>query len=116
MNICNKCGTELENEDLINGCPKCGCKVFKFVNTNTREKEIKDEKSKNHQLENKLPKDSIESVRVEDKGVYVLNLEHLLDGEGEVYSDNEGNFAIDINSMLKKGRKEGEDDGNSKKS
>ena len=32
MNVCSRCGTELKKEDLINGCPKCGTKVFKFIN------------------------------------------------------------------------------------
>ena len=114
MNICNKCGLELKNEDLLNGCPNCGSKVFKFVNTNIREKEIKDEPENQHD-EDKLPKDSIESVRVEDKGVYSLNLKHLLAGETNVYSDSKGNYAIDINDLLKKGRKEKEKNNDSDK-
>jgi len=115
LNICNKCGIKLEGEDLIKGCPKCGSKVYKFVNTNTRKKVIKKEKSKNYHLEEKLPKDSIESVRVEDKGVYSLNLKHLLAGETNVYSDSKGNYAIDINDLLKKGRKEKEKNNDSDK-
>jgi len=103
LNICNKCGTELEGEDLINGCPKCGSKLFKFINTNTTKKDFKNQKSKDHHDENKLSIDSIECVMVEDKGVYELNLNRLLAGETNVYSDNEGNYAIDINALLKKG-------------
>jgi len=105
LNICNKCGTELKSEDLINGCPKCGGKFFKFINTDTSEKGLKNQKSKNHHDETKLSKDSIESVRVEDIGVYELNLNQLLAGETNIYSDNEGNYAIDLNALLKKGIK-----------
>ena len=105
MNICNKCGTELEGEDLINGCPKCGSKLFKFVNTNTAKNNLKNKKSKDNHDENKLSIDSIESIKVEDRGVYELNLNHLLAGETNIYSDNEGNYAIDINALLKKGIK-----------
>ncbi|MCL2116364.1 MAG: hypothetical protein FWH29_09100 [Methanobrevibacter sp.] len=103
MNICNKCGLELEGEDLINGCPKCGSKLFKFVNTN--KKDLKTQNSKNHHNEDELAEDSIGGVMVEDKGVYVLNLDHLLAGETNVFSDNEGNYAIDINSLLKESTK-----------
>lgn len=106
LNICNKCGTELETEDLISGCPKCGSKLFKFVNTATTKKTLKNQKSKDFPPHgNKLSQDSIESVKVEDKGVYELNLNHLLAGETNIYSDNEGNYAIDINALLKKGIK-----------
>jgi predicted nucleic acid-binding Zn-ribbon protein len=104
LNICNKCGTELEGEDLINGCPKCGSKLFKFVNTNTAKKNLKNKKSEDRG-ESSLSKDSIESVKVEDRGVYELNLNHLLAGETNIYSDNEGNYAIDISALLKKGIK-----------
>jgi predicted nucleic acid-binding Zn-ribbon protein len=115
LNICNKCGIELEGEDLINGCPKCGSKLFKFVNTNTNKKDLKNQKSKDYRSGNKLSKDSIESVRVEDKGVYILNLNHLLAGENNVYSDNEGNYAIDINSLLKRSTKDKQKDDDSNK-
>ena len=105
MNICNNCGVELEGEDLINGCPKCGSKLFKFVNTGKNKKDFKSQESKNHRSKDKLAKDSIESIMVEDKGVYVLNLNQLLAGEANVFSDNEGNYAIDINSLIKKSTK-----------
>lgn len=113
LNICNKCGTKLEGEDLINGCPNCGSKLFKFVNTNTTKKDIDNHKSKNHHSYN-ISKDSIVSVKVKDKGVYELNLNHLLAGETNVYSDNEGNYAIDINALLKKGIKNKQKNNNSK--
>ena len=98
MNLCNKCGVELENEDLIKGCPKCGSKLFKFINTAPSEKEQKNE---NHE-ENDLASDSVESIRVEDYGVYILNLDQLLAGETDVFADNKGKYTIDISSMLNK--------------
>ena len=117
MNICNKCGIELKNDDLINGCPKCGSKLFKFINndsnstnnnnnnnSNTNKKHLKNKKSKNH-LQSELPNDSIESIRIEDNGVYLLNLDLLLAGENNVCADNEGNYAIDINALLKNSMK-----------
>jgi predicted nucleic acid-binding Zn-ribbon protein len=119
LNICSKCGTELEGDDLLEGCPNCGSKLFKFVNTKAieekkrREKEEKENpSSEDLSSEEKLSinKNSVESIKVEDKGVYEVNLQHILEGETDVYSDKEGNYAININSLLKKSRKEDKKD------
>ena len=109
MNVCGKCGRELHGDDLLEGCPDCGSKLFKFVNTkaieekNRREKEEKENPIIEEELT--IDENSVESIKVEDKGVYEVNLSQILDGESEVFSDKEGNYAIDINSLLKKGRK-----------
>lgn len=114
MNICGRCNTELSEEDLEKGCPKCGSKVFKFVNTKAIAEKKQKEKEKG--LEQDFPEEeismdenSIESIKVEDKGVYEVNLSHILEGNTDVYSDTEGNYAININSLLKKSRKEKDD-------
>lgn len=104
LNICNKCGTELEEEDLINGCPKCGSKLFKFINTkHTSDKKLKSETTDLNK--NSKQKNSIESVKIEGKGIYELNLQQLFDGEINVFSDKEGNYVIDIYSLLNKNAK-----------
>lgn len=108
--MCSKCGTELHGDDLLEGCPKCGSKLFKFVNTKAiEEKKRREQEEKENppsEDEISIDEESVESIKVEDKGVYELNLSHILDGETDVYSDKEGNYAIDINALLKKGRKE----------
>ncbi|MBZ9571622.1 hypothetical protein KQY27_08690 [Methanobrevibacter sp. TMH8] len=112
MNVCSKCGTELHGDDLLDGCPKCGSKLFKFVNTKAiEEKKRREKEEKENPPEEKLTidEDSVESIKVEDKGVYEVNLPHILEGESDVYSDKEGNYAIDINALLKKSRKENEE-------
>jgi uncharacterized protein len=113
LNICSKCGTELHGDDLLEGCPNCGSKLFKFVNTKGIEEKKRKEKEEQEKTENSsieeeltIDKTSVESIKVEDKGVYELNLHHILEGETDVYSDKEGNYAININSLLKKSRKE----------
>ena len=102
LNICNKCGTELEGEDLIKGCPKCGSKVFKFIKTKDTSKTLKNLQSKSHHEGNQFSRDSIESIRVKDNGIYELNLNQILSGETSVFSDDKGNYAIDIAGLLKK--------------
>jgi predicted nucleic acid-binding Zn-ribbon protein len=98
--VCIKCGTELKGEDILNGCPKCGSKYFKFVNTNPKKVKVEEKIE-----EESLNEDSIESIKVEDKGIYEVNLPQMLDGDSEIYSDKEGTYAININALLKKGRK-----------
>jgi len=113
LNICSKCGTELKGDDLLDGCPNCGGKLFKFVNTRAiEEKKRKEEEKENLSSEDTsseenitIDKNSVESIKVEDKGVYEVNLQHILEGETDVYSDKEGNYAININSLLSKTRK-----------
>ena len=114
MNVCGKCGTKLHGDDLLEGCPKCGSKLFKFVNTKAIEEKKRREKEKeeNPNIEEELTIDenSVESIKVEDKGVYEVNLSQILEGGSEVFSDKEGNYAIDINALLKKGRKDDEEE------
>jgi len=111
LNECSKCGTELHSNDFLEGCPKCGSRLFKFVNTKAIEEKKRREKEEKEtppsdEEELTLDEDSVESIKVEDKGVYELNLPNILEGETEVYSDKEGNYAIDISALLKKSRKD----------
>ncbi|GAA5819358.1 MAG: Zn-ribbon containing protein [Methanobrevibacter sp. CfCl-M3] len=107
MNVCAKCGFELKEEDILNGCPNCGGKKFKFVNKNPKKNNGKEE-DKSIIPKTSITENSIEQVKVEDRGVYEVNVSKLLDGGSDVYSDKEGNYAIDINSLLKKGREKKE--------
>nr|WP_054835749.1 Zn-ribbon containing protein [Methanobrevibacter arboriphilus] len=77
-----------------------------------RKKKKENPSSEDLSSEEKLSinKNSVESIKVEDKGVYEVNLQHILEGETDVYSDKEGNYAININSLLKKSRKEDKKD------
>ncbi|MGL4669037.1 MAG: OapC/ArvC family zinc-ribbon domain-containing protein [Methanobacteriaceae archaeon] len=53
---------------------------------------------------------SIEAITVEEQGIYELNLQNLLKGDEGVISDKKGNYAVDINSLFKKGKKEQDKD------
>ncbi|MDR1721416.1 MAG: hypothetical protein LBR24_00010 [Methanobrevibacter sp.] len=103
MNQCANCGRELNEEDIIKGCPNCGSKRFKFINPNPKKREEEEE------VERSMDKTSIEQIKVEDRGVYEVNIPQLLDGGSDVYSDKEGHYAIDITSLLKKGREKKEE-------
>jgi predicted nucleic acid-binding Zn-ribbon protein len=107
LNICAECGHELKEEDILNGCPECGSKKFKFVNQKQRKKEGKKEETS---TKKSIDESSIEQVKVEDRGVYEVNVSKLLDGGSDIYSDKEGHYAIDINSLLKKGREKKKED------
>jgi predicted nucleic acid-binding Zn-ribbon protein len=104
LNICAECGRELKEEDILNGCPKCGSKKFKFVNQKQPKKKEK------IPIKKSIDESSIEQVKVEDRGVYEVNIPNLLGGGSEIYSDKEGHYAIDINSLLKKGREKKKED------
>ncbi|KZX12362.1 OapC/ArvC family zinc-ribbon domain-containing protein [Methanobrevibacter curvatus] len=110
MNICVECGTKIQDGDMLNGCPKCGNKRYKFINPNTEKRKAeklaksKDEEKK--KKESSLDKADVESIKVEDKGIYELNLSNVLEGETEVYSSNEGQYKIDIGSLLQKKKKD----------
>lgn len=117
LNVCSKCGTELHGTDLFECCPNCGSRLFKFINIKAIEEKKREKKEKqknmgNYPLEEDITidEDSVEIIKVEDKGIYEVNLNHVLKGETDVYSDKEGNYAININSLLKKNRKEDEED------
>ncbi|RBQ23576.1 hypothetical protein ALNOE001_08600 [Candidatus Methanobinarius endosymbioticus] len=119
MNVCSKCETELHGDDLLDGCPNCGSKLFKFVNTKAIEEKKRREKEEQEKMEDSSPEEditidenSVESIKVEDKGVYEVNLLHILEGETDVYSDKEGNYAIDINALFKKSRKDEDEEEN----
>lgn len=116
---CINCGAKLDKiEDLVNGCPKCGSKYFKLV-------VLKDEKSETSPIldseplkedsntdseENKFDKNNIESVLVKQRGIYEVNLDHLLEKDSSiVFADEDGNYVVDINSLLKKGSKKKKD-------
>lgn len=112
--MCGNCGTELTGNDLLEGCPNCGSKIFKFVNTKAIEEKKRKEKEKkeNSPSEDEITIDenSVESIKIEDKGVYEVNLPNILEGETDVFSDKEGNYAIDINALLKKSRKDNKEE------
>ncbi|MGL6298687.1 MAG: Zn-ribbon domain-containing protein [Methanobacteriaceae archaeon] len=141
---CIKCGTRVKSsEDIVNGCPSCGHKLFKFINdrpVKDRVKKLKlsEDESKeksnpnsNPKINDSITKDSktkkdgklgstdlglesfsdevnksIETITVEEQGIYELNLQNLLEGDEGVVGDKRGNYAVDINSLFKKGKKE----------
>jgi predicted nucleic acid-binding Zn-ribbon protein len=111
LNVCDNCGTELQEDDLLNGCPHCGSKRFKFVNIKAieekkrREKEEKENPTPSEE-ELTIDEDSVETIKVQDKGIYEINLSRMSEGETGIYSDNKGNYAIDIHALSKKGKKE----------
>jgi len=95
---CIKCGAKFKGsaEEILNGCPKCGSKYFKFKSDGKVEKieEVK--------------KDSIETIMVKKPGIYEVNLAPLLEKDSIIVSDEEGKYVIDINFLLKKKMKEKE--------
>lgn len=70
-------------KDVINGCPNCGNKFFRYL------KEKKD-------------KDGIETISIKKDGVYEINIGMLMNSESVIVSDKEGRYAIDLNFMLKR--------------
>lgn len=148
---CIKCSTRVSSEDIVNGCPSCGHRLFKFINDRPVKDRVKKlnlnenrskEKSKDiynadstnnaNNLDNfnahntlKTKEDgklgstdlglesfsdevnkSIETITVEEQGIYELNLQNLLEGDEGVVGDKKGNYAVDINSLFKKGKNE----------
>ncbi len=78
--------------------------ILRLLKRKKRREKEKENSSSEDLSEEKVSvnKNSVESIKVEDKGVYEVNLQHILEGETDVFSDKEGNYAININSLLKK--------------
>lgn len=117
---CVKCGREFEDGSsiILRGCPSCGGKKFFFVREQERHKDVLEEKkpeelalkqSENEMLEVKEAPpygvqvyDRIESIRIVGPGSYELNIEKLADSDERIVRlDDEGKYAIDIQSMTK---------------
>lgn len=97
MHQCIKCDSKFKGsaEDLIlNGCPQCGSKFFKYSPEN-RSKKL-----------NKNKENSVETIMVKENGIYEVNLSSLMENNSVVVSDEEGKYLIDINFLLKKKLKE----------
>ncbi|MDR0912310.1 MAG: hypothetical protein LBM96_06900 [Methanobrevibacter sp.] len=106
MNICAECGNKIEQEDFLKGCSKCGSKKFRFIDPDADKKEekkrLKQIKEEKKQVESSLNESDVESIKVNDKGVYELNLSQLLEGETDIYKNKDGEYGIAIDSLLKK--------------
>ncbi len=92
---CIKCGAKLKSsEEILNGCPKCGSKFFKYRSDGKKEEvEV-------------VQGESIETIMVKQDGIYEVNLVPLLEDDSIIVSDEEGKYVIDINFLLKKQMKE----------
>ncbi|MBE2899235.1 hypothetical protein DNK57_00085 [Methanothermobacter thermautotrophicus] len=91
MHQCIKCGAKFRSsEELMNGCPKCGSRYFRYV------AERKDPEPKG---------EPIETIMVRKNGIYEVNLTSLLEDDSIIVSDEEGKYFIDLNFLLKKNLK-----------
>jgi len=107
LNVCSRCGTELKKEDLINGCPKCGTKVFKFINIlpsprkKRRKKEFRESKTsiKNEvKVRNNVVRMNENEIRL-DENELIMNENELRLDENELRLD-ENELRLDENELI----------------
>lgn len=116
LNKCTKCGTVFSQnfEDLISGCPVCKNMLFKLVikiKPKDSPKELEDKVDRGKKSENK-PENfekkkevkqgeetvkgtfNVEGIKVLEPGVYLLDIEKLVNEETLVLEEKEGVFRI----------------------
>lgn len=123
---CTKCGREFDDgsTDILKGCPSCSGKKFLYIRESERHADVLEEKSlqeltreKQHEvLEVKpLPKkdveifDRVESIRILGPGSYELNIEKLAKTDEVVVGlgKKDGQYIVDIHSMVRTDKKTG---------
>lgn len=70
--------------------------------TNVSDNLLTDDSEETKKDIEEFKKENIESVLVKQKGIYEVNLEHLLEDDSLVFADEKGNYVVDINSLLNK--------------
>jgi len=111
---CMSCGNTYEDnaEELLEGC-ECGCSLFMFENE-PEESEVDEEERKEvkSDIENMVEEGLVEtenikfefdldSIRVEEEGVYKINVSRLLEEMPLVIRKTEGVYHIHLPSAFK---------------
>lgn len=114
---CMSCGKTYEDnaDELLEGC-ECGCSLFMFENepgdTEVDEEERKEVKSDIESMvekglsekENIKFEFDLDSIRVEEEGVYKINVSRLLEEMPLVIRKTEGVYHIHLPSAFKPGK------------
>lgn len=112
-NKCTKCGFIFcDDINIINGCHFCNGKSF-FYSKNIDDSKIKNENNKlfiqKIQLDHiqttkqNTKQKPIESVKILNHGSYELNLDYIFKNKDMIVElKEEGKYAIDLSSILKK--------------
>jgi predicted nucleic acid-binding Zn-ribbon protein len=116
---CVKCGREFEDgsTEILKGCPSCAGKKFLYVREEERHADVLEEKPiesiveerkenlfelKSHREQRPEFYDRIESIRILGPGWYELNIEKLARSDDMVLGlGREGQYAVDISSMVR---------------
>ncbi len=119
---CVQCGRDYKDASpvILRGCESCGGRKFLYVGENDRNKDIMLEQSAEALAketpdqvlvvstgpdEKKESRDRVESIRIIAPGTYELNIEKLADSDERVVGiGTEGNYLLDLHSMIKPGR------------
>jgi hypothetical protein len=119
---CVQCGRDYKDASpvILRGCESCGGRKFLYVGENDRNKDIMLEKSAEALAketpdqvlvvstgadEKKEARDRVESIRIIAPGTYELNIEKLANSDERVVGiGTEGNYLLDLHSMIKPGK------------
>ncbi len=117
-----QCGRDYKDASpvILRGCESCGGRKFLYVGENDRNKDIMLEKSAEALAketpdqvlvvstgadEKKEARDRVESIRIIAPGTYELNIEKLANSDERVVGiGTEGNYLLDLHSMIKPGK------------
>jgi uncharacterized protein len=119
---CVQCGRDYKDASpvILRGCESCGGRKFLYVGENDRNKDIMLEQSA-EALAKEAPDqvlevtkgpdeniechDRVESIRIIAPGMYELNIEKLATSDERVVGiGTEGNYLLDLHSMIKPGK------------
>lgn len=118
---CLNCGKVLEedSDELMEGCSNCGQKLFVFegdkdINESQRDnivqdveefmEDLEEEEEAKERLKEAMEFD-LESIKVEEPGVYEINLRKLLEEVPLIVEMKEGEYYIYLPSAFSKDRK-----------
>lgn len=118
---CLNCGKIIEedSDELLTGCNNCGYKLFvyqegdeKEISTGKREDIVQDveeflegleEKKKVKARFDEAMEFDLESIKVQEDGVYEINLRKLLEEVPLIVEIKEGSYYIHLPSLFRKG-------------
>jgi predicted nucleic acid-binding Zn-ribbon protein len=119
---CVQCGRDYKDASpvILRGCESCGGRKFLYVGENDRNRDVLLEQSAkalakeapdqvlvvSTEQEGKTESlDRVESIRIIAPGTYELNIEKLANSDERVVGiGTEGNYLLDLHSMIKPGK------------
>ncbi len=120
---CVRCGREYReaNPTILAGCHSCGGRKFLYVREEEKNKDILEEKPLEVLVQENaaevlevetterpggVHREKVESITIVSPGEYELNIEKLAQSDERVVGiGREGNYIVDLLSMVKPGRK-----------